>query len=140
VTLSGGVLDLSTNTTVNAYNTTVNGNATVMSDRASSGAGVAHTLGTLSIGANTLSVARGDNVASGTAGLTFGNVTQTGASTFDVASGASLTLGALQSAQNLTKSGSGVLFLNTAANAAVAAKELLDQPYRMNDRRFTGRL
>ncbi len=94
VALSGGTLDLDTGTSVNAYNVTVSGTATVTSDRPSSGAGVTYTLGTLSIGAYTLNVTGSTNVTSGTAGVTFGATTFTGAPTFNIAnpSGGGITL------------------------------------------------
>ena len=63
---------------------TVGGNATIASDLASSGAGITYTLGTLSIGASTLTVAGGNNVTSGTAGLTFGATTLSGNATFNI--------------------------------------------------------
>ena len=50
VTLYGGTLNLNTATSVNAYNVTVNNNATI-----NSGSGASQTLGTLNIGAATLS-------------------------------------------------------------------------------------
>ena len=69
------------------------GNATIRSDRLTAGAGVTHTLGTLRIGAQTLSVAAGAFVNSGTAGLTFGTTTLTAnGAVFDVSGGANLTL------------------------------------------------
>ena len=79
VVLNGGTLDLATDGTVANYNITVGGNAAIASDKATAAsAGITHTLGNLSIGAFQLDVAAGSNVASGTAGLTFGNVTFTG--------------------------------------------------------------
>ena len=84
VTLNGGTLDLATGSSVNAYNVTVGSNVTIASDLASRGAGITYTLGTLSIGANTLTVAGGANVTSGTAGLTFGATSFTGAPTFNI--------------------------------------------------------
>ena len=75
-------------------NTTVSANMTIKSGRLTSGAGTTHTLGTLSIGANTLSVAQGPNVT-GTAGLAFGAVTQTGAAVYDMGAGTLLTLASL---------------------------------------------
>ena len=82
--LQGGFLDLRNDTGL-AFNrnTTVNGNSTIIAERATAGAGVTHTLGTLNMnGAFTLTV-RGTNVTSGTAGLTFGATTLGGATTFD---------------------------------------------------------
>jgi hypothetical protein len=64
-------LQLANNTGLNfARNTTVAGNTTITSDRTSAGAGVTHTLGTLGIGAQTLTVTRGGNATSGTGGIT----------------------------------------------------------------------
>jgi hypothetical protein len=122
--LNGGTLDLATDASVNAYNVTVGGTATIASDKATAAsAGITHTLGTLSIGNFTLSTTVGSNVGSGTAGLTFGNITFTASTpTFDVATGANLTLGALQTNTfNFAKTNSGQLTLNTAANAARVA-------------------
>lgn len=77
LTLNGGILDLAIDSSINAYNTTVGGNVTIISDRATSGPGVDHTLGTLSIGNNTLTINKGDNVTSGEAGVFFGATTLT---------------------------------------------------------------
>ena len=85
VALNGGTLDLATDTSVNAYNVTVGGTATIVSDTATAAsAGITHTLGTLSIGNYQLNVSGGSNVTSGTAGLTFGATTYTGAPTFNI--------------------------------------------------------
>src|SRR5204862_186937 len=74
LTLNGGTkLQLAGNTGINfGNNTTVAGDATIESDRLAAGAGVTHTLGTLSIGGNTLILARDASITSGTAGLTVG--------------------------------------------------------------------
>jgi autotransporter-associated beta strand protein len=85
VLLNGGTLDLATDVSVNAYNITVGGSATIASDKATpTSAGITHTLGTLSNGTFTLTIAGGSNVNSGTAGLTFGATTFTGAPIFTV--------------------------------------------------------
>ncbi|MCX6245939.1 MAG: autotransporter-associated beta strand repeat-containing protein [Bacteroidetes bacterium] len=85
LTLSGGTLKLTNATGLNfARNTTVSANSAITSDVSSAGPGITHTLGTLSIGAYTLSINGGSNVTSGTAGLTFGAVTHTGAPTYTV--------------------------------------------------------
>jgi hypothetical protein len=123
LTLSGGTLDLMTDASVNAYNITVTATSTISADRATSGAGITHALGTVSIAAVTLSTTVGTNVSSGTAGLSFGNVTFSGGAattaTFNVAAGANVTLGALQTSnRNFAKTNNGQLTLNTAANAA----------------------
>jgi fibronectin-binding autotransporter adhesin len=114
--LNGGTLDLATDTTVNAYNTTVGGTTTINSNKATAAsAGITHTLGTLSIGAQTLSVTRGANATSGTGGVTFGNATLTAAAILSPQANTLLTLGgttALGTANNaLTKSGVGSLTL-----------------------------
>ena len=106
--LNGGTLDLATDTSVSAYDMVVGGNATIQSDRATAGAGITHTLGTLSIGANTLTVQKGTDVTSGTAGLTFGAVTLTGNATINTNTGALTTLGAVSgSGKNFAIGGAG---------------------------------
>ena len=66
LTLTGGTLDLATDGSVTAYKTTVNGTATIVSDRATTGAAITHTLGTLSIGSSDqLNVTVGGNVPAG---------------------------------------------------------------------------
>jgi autotransporter-associated beta strand protein len=97
-------------------NTTVAFASTVKAGRLTSGPGVTHTLGTLSIGAFTLTASQGASVASGTAGLTFGATTLTGAPTFDVGTGTLLTLGALGGSYNFTKNGVGTLYFGTAGS------------------------
>jgi len=116
VNLNGGVLDLATDASVLAYNFVVGGNASIVSNRATAGAGITHALGTLSIGNFTLSETVGTNVNSGTAALSFGTTTLSAATPkFDVASGADLTLGALTNNNAFTKQGAGQLILNTAS-------------------------
>ena len=118
LTLSGGNLELANDTGVNfARNTTVSANTTVTSDRLTSGAGVTHTLGTLSIGANSLQLSSGSNATSGTRGLTFGATTLTGAATLNTDANTNLTVGAIGGNFNLTKSGSGTLTM-TGANTS----------------------
>ncbi|MEX0641864.1 MAG: autotransporter-associated beta strand repeat-containing protein [Pirellulales bacterium] len=123
LTLNGGTLDLAINSSVNAHNTTVGGNATIASGRSTGGSGVTHTLGTLAIGTQTLSLTAGANAASGTAGITFGATTLSGDATFDVVNSDSadvqLTLGAIGESggvRSLTKTGNGTLAL-TATNS-----------------------
>lgn len=81
--ISGGALELANDTGLNfGRNTTISDNATIASGRASTGAGVTHSLGTLAIGAQTMTLSKGANVSSGTAGLSFGATTLSGAATF----------------------------------------------------------
>jgi autotransporter-associated beta strand protein len=82
--INGGTLDIRINSTINAHPTTVGGAAAIITNRSTTGAGVAHTLGTLSIGAFNLSISGGSSVTSGTAGLNFGATTFTGAPTFTI--------------------------------------------------------
>jgi len=91
--LNGGTLDLQGTST--AYNTTVGGSTTILSDNTSAGAGVTRTLGTLSIGASTLTAAAGAYATGTTAGVTFGATTLNGAATFSIGTGTTLTLGAV---------------------------------------------
>ena len=107
--LNGGVLDFNNSVALNfARATTIGGNVKIISEKDTAGPGVTYTLGTLGIGANTLTVESG-NVTSGTAGLTFGAATLTGGATFDVASGAGLTLSSVSGNNDFTKQGGGLL-------------------------------
>ncbi len=93
LTLSGGTLELANNTGLNyGNNTLVSGNAAITSDILSGSTGVTGTLGILNLGAQTLTINRGANVSSGTAGITFTSGTLTGNATFAVANGALLTI------------------------------------------------
>ena len=109
LSLGGGVLQLANATSANlnfGRNTTVTGNAQITSDTtALNTAGDTFTLGTLSIGAQTLTIAGGSNVNSGTAGVTFGATTLTGATTFAITNPTNggttlLTLGAVTNGAN----------------------------------------
>jgi fibronectin-binding autotransporter adhesin len=92
LTLAGGILLLQNSTALNfARNTTVTGSCQITTNRAAGGAGVTHTLGTLSIGNYTLTVLAGSNATSGTQGLTFGAVTHTAAPTYTVTNSAGAT-------------------------------------------------
>jgi len=88
LTLNGGELQLASAASVNyGRNTTVGGDVTITSDKYNAGTygvGSTYTLGTLNIGAQTLTVKNGASVTSGVAGVNFGAATLTGAATFKV--------------------------------------------------------
>jgi len=113
--LNSGTLDLATNTTVNAYNVTVGGDATINSNRATAGAGITHVLGTLSIAANTLDIDKGDNATSGISAVQFGNLAMTGAPTLNVNTANLIMAGTATGAFKLSKSGAGTLQKTTTA-------------------------
>ena len=125
VTLSGGSLSARLNTATTftgpAGNLALTNNASLLSDRTSAGAGVTHTLGTLTMGSQTLTVAPGANSTSGTAGITLGNLTLTGNPVLAVDDAGSangkLTTGSLLggAARAITKSGAGDLAVTGGA-------------------------
>ena len=81
---SGSTLILANDTGLNfALNATVSASTTIMADRLTLGAGITQSLGTLSLGAVTLTSNLGNLINSGTAGLTFGATTLTGAGTIN---------------------------------------------------------
>lgn len=85
LSLAGGELQLANDTALNfGRNTTVTGDARLTTDRLTAGAGVTHTLGTLSIGAQRLTIAGGSNVTSGAAGVAVGATTFTAAPVFHI--------------------------------------------------------
>jgi autotransporter-associated beta strand protein len=99
---SGAVLQLATDTSVNAYNLTMGSNRfnTIVSDKASlSTAGIVHALGTLSIGASTLTINKGANATGTTAGVSFTSV--------DLSAG--------NNERNVTFNGDGVISLGAVA-------------------------
>jgi autotransporter-associated beta strand protein len=110
LTLAGGELQLANDTALNfARNATITASTQITSDRLTAGAGVTHTLGTLSMGAQTLTVAAGSNVTSGIAGVTFGNTTLTGSATINTGAGAVTTIAGTvtMGANGLTVGGAG---------------------------------
>jgi autotransporter-associated beta strand protein len=134
--LNGGTLELVSN--VNGAwnrNTKVGGNATVISDRGAAGDGTIQTLGTLDIGANTLTVKAGSQVTNGTVGITFGATVLSGDAVLNVTNNVAnvaskLTLGAVSGAgKGLTKIGDGTLQMdgvNTySGDTTVSAGNLL---------------
>ncbi len=93
--LSGGTLELANDTGLSfSRNTSISANTIIESDRLTAGEGVTHTLGTLSMGAWTLTLSKDATVTSETAGLTFGAVTLSATGgTFTADAGTLLTLG-----------------------------------------------
>lgn len=133
LSLGGGTLQLANDTGLSFNrNTTVTGNTTISSDRLTAGAGLTHTLGTLSIGAFTLNVTRGANATSGTGAVTFGATTLTGNANFAPAANAQLTLGAVSGAFTFTKSGAGITVLS-AANTYTGATTVSGGLLRLNN-------
>lgn len=123
---AGTTLQLANNTGLNfARNTTISGTgSTITADRlASASTSTTHTLGTLSIGATTLNIARGGNITdAGIGGITFGTATlSAGPSVFDTAASTNLTLGAVGGAFALTKQGVGQMTLATTSTRTTAA-------------------
>ena len=120
LSIGGGTLELASNNGVSfGRNTTVSADATIKSDRAAQtlGAGATQTLGTLSMGGQTLTIDRGSNVNEGTSGITFGAVTLSGAPTFTVNTGSLLTLASVTgTAQNISVNGAG----DTTVSGAIA--------------------
>lgn len=134
--LNGGTLDFNHSAALNfARNTTVAGNVTIISEKNTAGPGVTYTLGTLAIGAQTLSVS-GGNVNSGTAGVTFsGTTTFTGNATFNITNptGGGTTLltlaGIAASGPSLRLTGNGNFAQSAAWTPAGGFNLILDSTY-----------
>jgi|GEM_PF-809420 len=116
ITLNSGTLKLRNDTGTNFAN-----NVAVAADSAidvatlsGTTAAITHTLGALSIGANTLTITGSNGVA-----LAFGAVTLTGGATFNPTT-ANATLGAISGAYGFVKTGAGTLTLNGAGSYAGA--------------------
>lgn len=120
LTLAGGELQLGLGKNSVVFSATsavaVTGDTRITADYGTAdSAGLMYRVGsTFSIGNQTLTVASGDNIVSGTAGVTFGATTLAGDNTtFSVINGDSnttaLTLGALSGTSSVTKIGDGTL-------------------------------
>ena len=120
--LGGGELRLANDSALNfGRPTTVSGNVQITLDRLSSGVGVMHSLGTLSIGAQTLSLVAGSNVVGGPAGLRFAATTLTGNATLSAGANTELFIDSVANVGNtspftLTLSGPG----NTMVTGAIS--------------------
>jgi autotransporter-associated beta strand protein len=95
-------------------NTTVNGDFSILNNNSTNLGASSYTLGTLSIGAHTLSVTA--PAGTNTGNITFGATTLTGNAIFDVGSRVenNLILGAVGGSYGLTKNGVGTLRLTEA--------------------------
>jgi filamentous hemagglutinin family protein len=129
LSLGGGTLELANDTALNfGRNTTVTAATTIKSDLLTSGAGVTHTLGTLSQGTFALTGTAGNNVSSGTSGIDFGATNFTGNPTFTPGTNFNFGFGALTdggSARTITKNGLGNIIFNAAAASWATAADVL---------------
>lgn len=121
-------LRLATNTALgNNANLTLTGSgASIISDRATAGAGITNQFNVLSIGAHTLNVTGGTNVTSGTTQVNFNSATLTGNAVFNIVNPAAgstnvLVSGVMGGAFSLTKIGSGTLTLQGANTISTTA-------------------
>jgi fibronectin-binding autotransporter adhesin len=75
-TTGAGTLRLATDTSVNAYliGSSTSNQGTIISDRATAGAGITHALGAFAAGANTFNFQSGGNVTSGNAGVSLASL------------------------------------------------------------------
>ncbi len=75
-----GTLRLSTDTSVNAYTirSSSANQGTIVSDRATAGAGITHVLGAAQLGGNTYNITKGSNVTSGGAAISFASINVAG--------------------------------------------------------------
>ena len=132
VTMSGGTLALRNDVATSFSNPiTVTANSNIESDVLTPGVGVTHTLGTLSIGSQTLSFSAGAGTTSGTAGVTFGTVALTGNANFAPGANVSVASGIISGTATLTKSGVGTLVL-AAGNTFTGNTEVTAGTLRVN--------
>jgi fibronectin-binding autotransporter adhesin len=116
------------NTTINGA-VTITGDVNATVDPLDPNAGIAntYTLGTLSIGAQQLTLARTANVTSGTSGVVFGATTLTASgTTLDIGAGSNLTLGAIGGSFNVIKNGAGTLTLVGPTSTRAASTSFLN--------------
>ena len=146
--LNGGTLDLQMDASIGAYNTTIGGNVDIQSDSNALATGNTQTFGTLSMGANTLTVSAGGHDSSGTATVQFGATTLTGNPIFNVTNTGNagttvsqLTLGALNDggavARTITKNGNATLALGAAATSLIAGTKVIVSSGTLNSNNAT---
>jgi autotransporter-associated beta strand protein len=117
VTLAGGALDLATDASINPYNVTLTGNATILSDQATpASAGITHTLGGLAIGDNTLTIGSGPNVTGANAAITFGGVAPTSTAGGTINTAITTNLGPISGGGALTIGGAGNTFITSGGS------------------------
>jgi autotransporter-associated beta strand protein len=119
IELAGGTLE--TRVTAGGpftTNTTVTGNAAILANIGTAGAGTTDTFGTLSIGSSQLDIGTGANVTSGTMSVNFTSTTLSGNATLNVTNGATAAtqvspgpIGETGGPRSLTKTGTGTLLL-----------------------------
>ncbi len=138
VLLSGGSLALASGSTTNVYNLNATANSGLITDRASSGAGVTYTLGSLLINSSTLVVSAGSNVttAGTNAGIALGSVVLHGNPTFDIRSPENATSGTttltlagisdLGTARTITFTNNGTSTTNSQVILTTNATSLLE--------------
>lgn len=126
VTLAGGNLQLAADSSStfgagSGFGTTITGNSTITLDRLTSGAATTTQIGGLTMGAQTLTLARGANVTSGTAKLVISGASSVFNANpiFDVGSNTELVFASnMTGAVNLTKNGAGTMTMGVGSGLA----------------------
>ena len=130
LSLAGGRLELAADSATIfgpfglGMGTAISANTTIVSDRLTAGAGLAQELGSLAMGGQTLTIAGGANVTSGTASVAFsGAATFSADPTIVTNTGAELVFagGLGGSLTTLTKNGAGLLTLTSAGHSGAYA-------------------
>lgn len=126
-TSGAGTLRLATDSSVGAYKIggSSSNQGTVISDRATAGAGITHVLGTANFGSNTYNFQAGSNVTSGTAGISFSSMTLSsgggGTTTLNPTTASLTIVGGISSSNTSLKTiGLGGTNSGNAVNGAIA--------------------
>jgi autotransporter-associated beta strand protein len=136
LTLAGGTLSARVNSATSFTGSPANqilltADSTILSDRVTATSGLTHTLGNLSMAAQTLTIAPGPSATSGTAGITLESLSLSGNPNFLIQnSGATgrLAIGALNggaSPRTITKSGPGELAVTGGTTTLVPGSSFL---------------